>query len=173
MRFLLLSILLSIIGLLGCQSKAIQMLIEPQEWENLSVGKGVICSSLEMIDGDLKSVGYASGRRIDITLPTQRTIHRIRIRGTNISNAVVYHQLKGNKRWQALLEIKNNIGPDIEMRLGKVVQALRIFVTGTQDDKRKAPQYSPRYGGILPRRALAKPYIHELELYGLKSKDNK
>ena len=171
MRFLLVSILFSIVGLLGCQSKAIQMLIEPQEWENLSIGRGVICSSLEMIDGDLKSVGYASGRRIDITLPTQRTIHKIRIRGTNISNAVVYHQLKGNKRWQALLEIKNNVGPDIEMRLGKVVQALRIFVTGTQDDKRKAPQYSPRYGGIIPRRALGKPYIHELELYGLKSKE--
>ncbi len=171
MRFLLVSFLFSIVGLLGCQSKAIQMLIEPQEWENLSIGRGVICSSLEMIDGDLKSVGYASGRRIDITLPTQRTIHKIRIRGTNISNAVVYHQLKGNKRWQALLEVKNNIGPDIEMRLGKVVQALRIFVTGTQDDKRKAPQYSPRYGGIVPRRTLGKPYIHELELYGLKSKE--
>ncbi|MCG9129652.1 hypothetical protein JT359_18845 [Candidatus Poribacteria bacterium] len=171
MRIFISYILFSIIGLLGCQSKAIQMLFEPQEWDNLSIGKGVICSSLEMIDGDIKSVGFASGNRIDITLPTQKTIHKIRIRGTNISKAVVYHQLKGNKRWQALLEVKNNIGPDIEIRLGKVVQSLRIFVTGTQDDKRKAPQYSPRYGEILHRKALGKPYIHELELYGLKSKE--
>ena len=158
---------------LGCQSKAFQMLIVPQEWENLAVADGVMCNVPEMIDGNLKTVGSVKGRWINLTLPTRKTIHRIVIRGTNITDAIVYKQLEGDGRWQAILEVQNNRGPAIEMRTTTVAQALRIYVGGTSDDKRKASQYSPLYGGIVPQRALGKPFAQEIEVYGFVSKDKK
>ena len=39
----------------GCQSKALQMLIEPQELFNYALTEGVTCTSSEMIDGDLET----------------------------------------------------------------------------------------------------------------------
>ena len=155
----------------GCQSKAFQMLIEPQEWENLAAAKGVTCNSPEMIDGNLKTVGSVKGRWINVTLPTRKTIHRIVIRGTNITDAVVYQKQQGNKLWQAVLQVENNRGPTIEMRRSIVTQALRIYVSGTTDDKRKAPQYSARYGAVVPHVALGKPFAQEIEIYGFVSKD--
>ena len=147
------------------------MLIEPQEWENLAVAEGVTCNSPEMIDGNLKTVGSVKGRWINVTLPTRKTIHRIVIRGTNITDAVVYQKQQGNKLWQAVLQVENNRGPTIEMRRSIVTQALRIYVSGTTDDKRKAPQYSARYGTVVPHVALGKPFAQEIELYGFVSKE--
>ncbi|MCE2403165.1 hypothetical protein J4G08_20095 [Candidatus Poribacteria bacterium] len=158
---------------LGCQSKAFQMLIEPQEWENLSVADGVTCTAPEMIDGNLKTVGYAKGRWIHLTLLTRKTIHRIIIRGTNITDAILYKQLEGDGRWQAILEVHNNRGNAIEMRRSIVAQSLRIFVGGTSEDKRRVPQYSHLHGGIVQRKALSKPFAQEIEVYGLISKDKK
>ena len=157
----------------GCQSKALQTIFEAQEWENLAVAEGVTCNVPKMIDGNLKTVGFADGRWINLTLPKRQTIHRIIIRGTNITDAVVYQQIQGGRKWQAILEIKNNRGPVIEARLSTVTKALRIFVSGTADDARQPPQFSPRYGGIVSRRAIAKAYAKEVEVYGFKSKDKK
>ena len=64
------------------------MLIEPQELYNYAVTDGVTCTSAEMIDGDVKTRGYADGRWIHLNLPTRKAIHRITIRGTNIINAM-------------------------------------------------------------------------------------
>ena len=157
--------------LIGCQSKALQMIIEPQEWDNLSVAEGVTCNSPKMIDGNLKTIGYADGRWINLTLPERKAIHRIVIRGTNITNAVVYQQIQGGRKWQAILEIKNNRGPDIEARMSTVTKALRIYVSGTTNDARQPPQFSQKYGGIVSRKALGKVYAKEVEIYGFKSKD--
>ena len=114
---------------LGCQSKAFQMLIEPQEWENLSVADGVTCTAPEMIDGNLKTVGYAKGRWIHLTLPTRKTIHRIIIRGTNITDAILYKQLEGDGRWQAILVVHNNRGNAIEMRRSIVWHNHYVFLS--------------------------------------------
>ena len=171
-RYLYMYLLLcTCVIVVGCQSKAFQMLIEPQEWENLAVAEGVTCNSPEMIDGNLKTVGSVKGRWINVTLPTRKTIHRIVIRGTNITDAVVYQKQQGNKLWQAVLQVENNRGPTIEMRRSIVTQALRIYVSGTTDDKRKAPQYSARYGAVVPHVALGKPFAQEIEIYGFVSKD--
>ena len=171
-RYLYMYLLLcTCVTVVGCQSKAFQMLIEPQEWENLAAGEGVTCNSPEMIDGNLKTVGSVKGRWINVTLPTRKTIHRIVIRGTNITDAVVYQKQQGDKLWQAVLQVENNRGPTIEMRRSIVTQALRIYVSGTTDDKRKAPQYSARYGAVVPHVALGKPFAQEIELYGFVSKD--
>ena len=157
----------------GCQSKALQAIFAAQEWENLAVAEGVTCNVPEMIDGNLKTVGFADGRLINLTLPKRQTIHRIVIRGTNITDAIIYQQIQGERKWQAILEIKNNRGPAIEARLSSVTQALRIFVSGTADDARLPPQFSPRYGEIVSRRAIAKAYAKEIEIYGFKSKGKK
>ena len=159
--------------LLGCQSKVLRMIFEPQELYNYAVTEGVTCTSPEMIDGDAKTRGYADGRWIHLNLPTQKAIHRITIHGTNIINAMIYEKLEGEGRWRALMQIQNNESPIIKMRVsGVVTDAIRIYITATTDDKKKASQYDPRRGVIVPQMALGRAFIHELEVYGLVSKGN-
>lgn len=158
--------------LLGCQSKVLRMIFEPQELYNYAVTEGVTCTSPEMIDGDVKTRGYADGRWIHLNLPTQKAIHRITINGTNIINAMVYEKLEGEGRWRAFMQIQNNESPIIKMRVnGVVTDAIRIYISGTTDDRKKANRYDPRRGVIIPQIALGRAFIHELEVYGLVSKD--
>ncbi len=155
----------------GCQSKALQMLIEPQEFYNYSVTEGVTCTSPEMIDGDVKTKGYADGRWIHLNLPTRKAIHRIIINGTNIINAMIYEKLEGEGRWRAFMQIQNNESPIIKMRVsGVATEAIRIYISGTTDDEKKASEYDPRRGAIVPQIKLGRAFIHELEVYGFVSK---
>ena len=163
---------LAVVLLSGCQSKALQMLIEPQELYNYAVTDGVTCTSPEMIDGDMKTKGYADGRWIHLNLPTQKAIHRINIHGTNIINAMVYEKLEGEGRWRAIMQIQNNESPVIKMRVnGVVTDAIRVYISGTADDRKKANRYDARRGVIIPQIALGRAFIHELEVYGLVSKE--
>ena len=156
----------------GCQSKVLQMIIEPQELYNYAVTEGVTCTSPKMIDGDAQTRGYADGRWIHLNLPTQKAIHRIAIRGTNIINAMIYEKLEGEGRWRAILQVQNNSSPVIEARVsGVVTDAIRIYVSGTTDDKKKANAYDPRRGAIVPQIALGRAFVHELEIYGFVSKE--
>ena len=156
----------------GCQSKVLQMLIEPQEFYNYAVTEGVTCTAPEMIDGDVKTRGYADGRWIHLNLPTQKAIHRITINGTNIINAMVYEKLEGEGRWRAIMQIQNNESPVVKMQVsGVVTDAIRIYISGTTDDEKKASQYDPRRGAIVPQIKLGRAFIHELEVYGLVSKE--
>ena len=164
--------LLAIVLLSGCQSKVLQMLIEPQELYNYAVTEGVTCTSPEMIDGDVKTRGYADGRWIHLNLPTQKAIHRITINGTNIINAMIYEKLKGEGRWRAIMQIQNNESPVIKMRINAVVtDAIRIYISGTTDDEKAANRFDPRRGTIVPQIKLGRAFIHELEVYGLVSKE--
>ena len=173
--YLFIFLLLCTVGpLCGCQSQVLQMLIEPQEYFNYAVTEGVTCTSPEMIDGDLNTKGYAQGRWIHLTLPSRKAIHRITINGTNIINAMVYEKMEGEGRWRAIMQIQNNESPVIKMRVsGVVTEAIRIYISGTTDDEKKASQYDPRRGAIVPQIKLGRAFIHELEVYGLVSKGNK
>ena len=163
---------LAIVLLSGCQSKVLQTLIEPQELYNYAVTEGVTCTAPEMIDGDVKTRGYADGRWIHLNLPTQKAIHRITLNGTNIINAMIYEKLEGEGRWRAILQIQNNKSPVIKTRFsGVVTEAIRIYISGTTDDEKKASQYDPRRGAIVPQIKLGRPFIHELEVYGFVSKE--
>ena len=172
-RYLSISIVFCAIVLFsGCQSKVLQMIVEPQELYNYAVTEGVTCTSPEMIDGDVKTRGYADGRWVHLNLPTQKAIHRITINGTNIINAMVYEKLEGEGRWRAFMQIQNNESPIIKMRVnGVVTDAIRIYISGTTDDRKKANRYDPRRGIIIPQIALGRAFIHELEVYGLVSKE--
>lgn len=163
---------LAIVLLSGCQSKVLQMLIEPQELYNYAVTEGVTCTAPEMIDGDVKTRGYADGRWILLNLPTQKAIHRITLNGTNIINAMIYEKLEGEGRWRAIMQIQNNESPVIKMRINAVVtDTIRIYISGTTDDEKKASQYDPRRGAIVPQIKLGRAFIHELEVYGFVSKE--
>ena len=158
----------------GCQSKALQMLIEPQELYNYAVTEGVTCTAPEMIDGDIKTKGYADGRWIYLNLPTQKAIHRITINGTNIINAMIYEKLEGKGRWRAIMQIQNNDSPVIKMRFSAVVtDTIRIYISGTTDDEKAPNRFDPRRGTIVPQIKLGRAFIHELEIYGFVSKGNK
>ena len=172
-RYLSIFITFSAVVLLsGCQSKALQMLIEPQELYNYAVTEGVTCTSPEMIDGDVKTKGYAQRRWIHLNLPTQKAIHRITIHGTNIINAMVYEKLEGEGRWRAIQQIQNNESPIIKMRFsGVVTDAIRIYISGTTDDEKQANRYDPRRGAVVPQIKLGRAFIHELEVYGFVSKE--
>jgi len=171
-RYLSISIVCCAVVLFsGCQSKALQMLIEPQELYNYAVAEGVTCTSFEMIDGDVETRGYADGRWIHLNLPTQKAIHRITINGTNIINAMIYEKLEGEGRWRAFMQIQNNESRIIKMRVsGVVTEAIRIYISGTTDDEKQASRYDPRRGAIVPQIRLGRAFIHELEVYGLVSK---
>ena len=172
-RYFSISIMfLAIVLLSGCQSKVLRMVFEPQEFYNYAVMEGVTCTAPEMIDGDLKTRGYADGRWIHLNLPTQKAIHRITINGTNIINAMIYEKLEGEGRWRAIMQIQNNESPVIKMRVNAVVtDAIRIYISGTTDDEKKASQYDPRRGAVVPQIKLGRAFIHELEVYGLVSKE--
>ena len=125
-----------------------------------------------MIDGDVRTKGYADGRWVHLNLPTQKAIHRITIRGTNIINAMVYEKLEGEGRWRAIQQIQNNDSPVIEMRISAVVtDTIRIYISGTTEDKKKAGEFDPRRGAIVAYTVLGKAFIHELEVYGYVSKE--
>ncbi len=156
----------------GCQSKVVQMLFEPQEFYNYAVTEGVTCTSPEMIDGDVQTKGYADGRWIHLNLPAQKAIHRIAIRGTNIINCMIYEKLEGEGHWRAILQVQNNDSPVIEARVsGVVTDTIRIYISGTTEDEKKAGEWDPRRGGIVAYTVLGKAFIHELEVYGFVSKE--
>ena len=170
--FLIVTACCAVVFFSGCQSKALRMLIEPQELYNYAVTEGVTCTSPEMVDGDVKTRGYADGRWIHLNLPTQKAIHRITINGTNIINAMIYEKMEGEGRWRAIMQIQNNESPVIKMRVNAVVtDAIRIYISGTTDDEKKANRYDPRRGTIVPQIKLGRAFIHELEVYGLVSKE--
>lgn len=157
----------------GCQSKALQMIIEPQEWENLSTAEGVTCTAPEMIDGDLKTVGYAKDGWIHLRLPTRKTIHKIVLKGTNITDATVFKKIEGDQRWPAIMQIKNNRSNVIQLRRSFVTQAIRIYVSGTTEDKRQTPLIATRHDLIVRHKGLGNPFVQEFEVYGFVSKDKK
>ncbi len=164
--------LCAVIAFSGCQSKVLQMIFEPQELYNYAVTEGVTCTSPEMIDGDVQTKGYADGRWIHLNLPAQKAIHRIAIRGTNIINCMIYEKLEGEGHWRAILQVQNNDSPVIEARVsGVVTDTIRIYISGTTEDEKKAGEWDPRRGGIVAYTVLGKAFIHELEVYGFVSKE--
>ena len=105
-------------------------------------------------------------------LANAKAIHRIALRGTNIINCMIYEKLEGEGHWRAILQVQNNDSPVIEARVsGVVTDTIRIYISGTTEDKKKAGEWDPRRGGIVAYTVLGKAFIHELEVYGFVSKE--
>ena len=170
--FFILTAFCAVALFLGCQSKVMQILIEPQEYYNHAVTEGVTCTSPEMIDGDVETRGYADGHWIHLNLPTRKAIHRITVRGTNITRAMIYKKLEGEGRWHPIQQIEYNESPVIDRRIsGVVTDAIRIYISGTADDEKKASRYDSRRGEVVPQIKFGRPFAHEIEIYGFVSKE--
>jgi len=156
---------------MGCKSGILKSLVSAQEWsENYALLDGTTCTSAEMIDGNLETVG-TTGHWIIVTLPNRKPIHRIVIRGTNIEDVIVYESLGGEGNWRKIEQIKNNDEPTIDMRVSVITDSIRFRVGGTFDDKRIAGQYDPRYDAVRNRQVKrGHPYAQEIELYGFADK---
>ena len=84
-------------------------LFAQQEWsQNYALMESVTCSSAEMTNGDLKTVG-SSGHQILIELPERKAIPRIVIRQTNIEDLILYAGAsKSQGDWRKVATIKDN-----------------------------------------------------------------
>ena len=155
----------------GCKSGILKSLASAQEWsENYALLDGTTCTSAEMIDGNLETVG-TTGHWIIVTLPQRKSVHRIVIKGTNIEDVIVYESLGGEGNWRKIEQIKNNVAPTIDMRVRVITDGIRFRVGGTFDDKRIAGQYDPRYDAVRNRQVKrGHPYAQEIELYGFADK---
>ena len=158
---------------IGCKSGILKSLASAQEWsENYALFDGTTCTSAEMIDGNLETVG-TTGHWIIVTLADRKPIHRIVIRGTNIEDVIVYESLGGEGNWRKIEQIKNNDAPTIDMRVSVITDSIRLRVGGTFDDKRIAGQYDPRYDAVRNRQVKrGHPYAQEIELYGFADKNH-
>jgi len=159
-------------GISGCKSSLVSSLFPEQTWsQNYALIEGTTCTSPEMIDGDLETVGRR-WKEIILTLPERKAIHRIIIRGTNFEDIIVYAGLGNVDSWRKIKKIKDNQGAIIDFRTTCVTDAIRFRIGGTLDDKRvgkdfrSATSLDPnvrRYSGI----ERGYPYAQEIELYGL------
>lgn len=169
---------------MGCTG-LVDNLVTPQGWsENYAALDGTTCTYvfqnseypvLEMIDGDL-GTGNKAGHRIIVKLPTRKVIHRVVIRGTNIEDVIVYQGLGGlggQGHWKVVKRLKNNRESTLDMRVRAVTDRIRLQVGGTFDDQRQ-PGVPTSRGMMTGRRVKrANTVIHEIELYGLATKDGK
>lgn len=147
-------------------------LFAQQEWsQNYALMESVTCSSAEMIDGDLKTVG-SSGHQILIELPERKAIHRIVIRQTNIEDLILYAGAsKSQGDWRKVVKIKDNRQTTFEIRQAFVTDRIRMRIGGTMDDVRIAPEYVANASGLHKVNVRrGKPFAHEIELYGFKDK---
>ena len=95
-------------GISGCKSSLVSSLFPEQTWsQNYALLEGTTCTSPEMIDGDLDTVGRR-WKEIILTLPERKAIHRIVIRGTNFEDIIVYAGLGNADSWRRIKKIKDN-----------------------------------------------------------------
>jgi len=143
-------------------------LFSAQNWsENYARMEGATCTTPEMIDGDMNTVGRSAKHEITITLPELKAIHRIVIRGTNIEDFILDASTGSEGNWTRVTKRKNNRLDTIDVRIRPVItDKLRFIIGGTHDDKRVARVPSNVTGRM--KRAIKRGAVlaKELELYG-------
>ena len=157
----------------GCTPSLIKKIFHEQEWgENYARTEGVTCTTPEMIDGDMKTVGVSSRHEIIITLPERKPIHRILIRDTNIEDFILYASEGSEGDWKQITKQKNNKLDTIDIRVGVVTDKLRFRIGGTFDDERMARKIVPFGNTARSIRQIkrAPVSVREIELYGFVSK---
>ncbi|MBM3241863.1 hypothetical protein FJZ31_36800 [Candidatus Poribacteria bacterium] len=160
----------------GCQAGILSKFFEEQQWsENYALLEGVTCTTPEMIDGDMNTVGISGRHEVIITLPERKSIHRILIRGTNIEDYILYASKGSEDNWKQVGKKKNNKSDTIDIRVSAVTDKLRFRIGGTFDDVRRAKDpYAYQLTGqrdIPIKRAAVS--VREIELYGFAEKEKK
>lgn len=161
-------ILITLLSFIGCQFGSMGSLFKAQDWsENYARMEGTTCSTPEMIDGDMDTVGRSRRHEIIITLPELKSIHRIVIRGTNIEDFILDASTGSKGNWKRVTKLKNNRLDTIDIRVSVITNELRFRIGGTHDDKRMARVPSNVPGRMMKQIKRGDVLVKELELYGL------
>ena len=145
----ILSLVCFVVIMAGCAA-----LLSPQEWsDNYALLDGTQATNIEMIDGDINTVGVTSptkrsgsqiGRtsapEIIVTLPEKKIIRRIVIHSDNIKNFVLYADKGGSalsgtdwKMIKTVQRVKSN-PIVIPVLYSFPTDRIRLSVLGTTDD---------------------------------------
>jgi len=128
--------------------------------------EGATCSTPEMIDGDMNTVGRSRRHEIIITLPKFKSIHRVVIRGTNIEDFILDASEGSEGNWKRVTKLKNNRLDTIDIRVSVITDKLRFRIGGTHDDERMARTPSNVTGRMVRQIKRGDVLVKELELYG-------
>ena len=162
-----------LVCLIGCESPLVQAVFQEQEWsENYALADGVICTSPEMIDGDINTIGRAafperiSGRtvygafpnaEVEITLPEKKSIHKIVIHSENLGSFKVLASDMATQDWKIIEEVDKSDLKDFVIRTSLVTDKIMIRARGLA---------SSAGDGNINTVRVAEPEIKEIELYG-------
>ncbi len=174
-----------LICLAGCESPLMQALFQEQEWsENYALADGVTCTAMEMIDGDMDTVGATvfpervQGRTIygafpnaeaEVTLPEKKSIHKIVIHSEDLDRFDVLASVgEGGQEddWKLIKEFSNNKGKEIVIKTSVVTNKIKIRARGISS--RSGTELNRRDGFLGTSRTVREPEIQEIELYGFK-----
>jgi hypothetical protein len=172
------------IYLAGCESAFLQAIFQEQEWsENYALVEGVRCTSPEMIDGDVDTVGKTVfpegvyGRTIygafpsaevEVTLPEKKSIRKIVIRSEDLNTFDVLASISERGDWKLIKEFEKNTEKEIVIRTSVVTDKIKIRARGKESFE--GTGRSIVHGGVMALRSanITEPEIQEIELYGFK-----
>ncbi len=146
---LILTLLSFVVIMAGCAA-----LLSPQEWsDNYALLDGAQATSIEMIDGDINTVGVTStpkssdsrtGRspapEIIVSLPDKKVVRKIVIHSDNIKNFVLYADKGGSALsgtdWQMIKTVQRVKSNPIVIPVlySFPTDRIRLTVLGTTDD---------------------------------------
>lgn len=182
--FLTVFILLAPLTMVACQGTLFQDLFKEQEWsENYALADGVRCTSPEMIDGDINTVGKAPfpervygktvfgafpSAEVDITLPEKKSIRKIVIRSDDLSDFSVLASAGGPDEWKLIKEFSNNREKEVVIRTSVVTDKIKIRARGKSTFE--GAERAVVHGALTIMRSakVTEPEIREIELYGFK-----
>jgi hypothetical protein len=151
----------------GCA--AFNTLFAPQQLsENYALMPGAECDAPEAVDGDMNTVSNST--RIVISLPEKKSIRRIVIYNTNISNFILYEYQGKAGDWKIIKGVKGNTESKIVIEAQVVTDKIRLFVSDTSGARFVGPGVKRDKNGFLQKvdaQLDTKPEIQEIELYGL------
>ena len=143
-------------------------LFAPQQLsENYALMPDVECDASEAVDGDLNTISNAT--RIVISLPEKKSIRRIVIYNTNISNFILYEYQGKAGDWKIIKSFKGNTEYKIVVNTQVTTDKIRLFVSDTSGARFVGPGVQRDKNGFLQKvdaQLDVKPEIQEIELYG-------
>jgi len=151
----------------GCST--FNTIFAPQQLsENYALMPGVECDAPEAVDGDMNTI--SNNTRIVISLPEKKSIRRIVIHNTNISNFILYEFQGKEGDWKIIKSFKGNTQAEIVVNTQVITDKIRLFVSDTSGARFVGPGVERDKNGFnrkIDAQLDAKPEIQEIELYGL------
>jgi hypothetical protein len=164
---------LILFALSGCST--FSTLFAPQQMsENYALMPGAECDAPEAVDADMNTI--SNNTRIVISLPEKKSIRRIVIHNTNISNFILYEYKGKEGDWKIINNFKGNTQSKIVVNTQVITDKIRIFVSDTSGARFVGPGVERDENGFLQKvdsQLDAKPEIQEIELYGFVDKVGK